>query len=111
GAPLPVLLRARLIEDELLGNALALRTAQQRHRQPGRAVIDLHAISILKILRLILEVVHDHEKIGLRDLRKISEPRQISRLMRGDDHRLTPPWNGHTSERNRARRPMRASLS
>src|SRR4029079_9271686 len=47
--------------------------------------------SVLGVLRLVLQVVHDDEQVGGGDLRQVADPRQIVRLVRGDDHDGVPP--------------------
>ena len=63
-----------------------LRPAQERYRQPVRPGREKDLVAVLEVLRLVLQIVHHDEDVGLRDLVEVAEPRQEARLMRGDDH-------------------------
>src|SRR3546814_10427506 len=57
------------------------------NRQPARRAIakDSDAVGVAVLAEL--DVVEEDEDVGPGDLMKIAEPRQIVRLMNGDDHR------------------------
>ena len=63
-----------------------LRAALEGNGHPLRAVRELEALAVLEVLRLVLEVVHHHEDVGLGHLVEVAEPRQVRRLVGGDDH-------------------------
>ena len=82
---LPVMATAEAgVVDPLVEQRAA--RAMHRHRGPVRAARELQAVAVLEVAVLVLEVVHDDEQVGLRELVEIAEPRQERRLMRSDDH-------------------------
>src|SRR5204863_376282 len=82
---------ARLRGDPLVADALVLRPAQERHRQPRHPVVDLDAVAVLEVLRLVLHVVDDDEDVGAGELVEVAEPGQVGGLVGSQDHRAMPP--------------------
>src|SRR5262249_44127781 len=74
----------------LVADALVLRALLDRHRQPAGPVVPLDAVAVLEVLRLVLQIVHDDEDVGLRHLVEVAQPGQGRGLVRGDDHRGAP---------------------
>jgi hypothetical protein len=85
GKPVVELLGQKLLRDRL-GPAPLLHG----HREPARPLRRLDAGPVLEILALELNVVEKDELVGLQHAVEVAEPREKVRLVRGENHPLSP---------------------
>src|SRR6185436_14053149 len=82
------------VVDLLVDDALFLRLLDDRHAEPARFVVDAHHGAVLVVAALELHVVEQDERVDLRHAVQVPEPRQVMRLVNGDDHWIGRGYGG-----------------